>query len=70
MLSAVEDENHVPDERGMVEELLADSEKMAGIFKLLFDMAESAGDHGLSNFFADRQDQHKKHSWMLRATLK
>jgi starvation-inducible DNA-binding protein len=70
MLSAIEDENSVPDERGMVEELLADSEKMAGIFKLMFDMAESAGDHGLSNFFADRQDQHKKHSWMLRSTLK
>ena len=70
MLSAVEDENHVPDERGMVEELLADSEKMAGIFKLLFEMAEQNGDHGLSNFLADRQDQHKKHSWMLRATLK
>jgi starvation-inducible DNA-binding protein len=57
MLTAIEDENDVPDERGMVEELLADSEKMAGIFKLMFDMAESAGDHGLSNFFADGKAQ-------------
>ena len=54
----------------MVEELLADSEKMANMFKIVFTMAEHAGDHGLSNFFADRQDAHKKHSWMLRATLK
>jgi starvation-inducible DNA-binding protein len=70
MLSAIDDENQVPDERAMVEELLADSEKMAGIFKLMFKMAEDSGDYGLSNFFADRLDAHKKHSWMLRSTLK
>jgi starvation-inducible DNA-binding protein len=70
MLSAIDDENQVPDERAMVEELLADSEKMSGIFKLLFNMAEDSGDYGLSNFFADRLDAHKKHSWMLRSTLK
>lgn len=71
MLTKVEDENAEGMDAGqMVAELLQDSEKMAGIFKLVFTMAEQAGDHGLSNFFADRQDAHKKHSWMLRATLK
>lgn len=70
MLSKVEDENSVPQERDMVEELLVDSEKMANMFKIVFTMAENAGDHGLSNFFADRQDAHKKHSWMLRSMLK
>ena len=71
MLTKVEDENSegIP-ERNMVEELLADSDKMADMFKIVFTMAENAGDHGLSNFFADRQDQHKKHSWMLRSCLK
>lgn len=71
MLTKVEDENSegIP-ERDMVEELLADSEKMANMFKIVFTMAENSGDHGLSNFFADRQDAHKKHSWMLRSTLK
>lgn len=71
MLSIVDDENAegIP-ERNMVAELLQDSEKMANIFRITFDMAESAGDHGLSNFLADRQDAHKKHSWMLRSTLK
>lgn len=71
MLTVVDDENAdgIP-ERDMVAELLQDSEKMANIFRITFDMAESAGDHGLSNFLADRQDAHKKHSWMLRATLK
>jgi starvation-inducible DNA-binding protein len=70
MLSKVEDENQVPDFQTMLRELLADSEKMAEIFRITFDMAEANGDHGLSNFLADRQDAHKKHSWMLRASLK
>lgn len=71
MLTKVEDENAEGMDAGqMVAELLQDSEKMAGIFKLVFTMAEQAGDHGLSNFLAERQDAHKKHSWMLRSTLK
>jgi len=70
MLTRVEDENAVPDWNGMLTELLADSERMAEIFRITFEMAEAAGDHGLSNFLADRQDQHKKHSWMLRSSLK
>lgn len=70
LLSKVDDENAVPDFESMLRELLNDSEKMVEIFKITFAMAEEAGDHGLSNFLADRQDAHKKHSWQLRASLK
>ena len=70
MLTTVEDENEVPDWNAMLQELLVDSERMANIFRITFDMAEANGDHGLSNFLADRQDAHKKHSWMLRSSLK
>lgn len=70
MLSLVEDENQVLDFQSMLRELLVDSEKMAQLFKVVFDMAESNGDHGLADFFAGRQDAHKKHSWMLRSCLK
>jgi len=70
MLTVIEDENQVPDWASMLKELLVDSERMAEIFRITFDMAEAAGDHGLSNFLADRQDAHKKHSWMLRSSLK
>ena len=70
MLSKVEDENAVPEWSGMLSELLEDSERMANIFRITFDMAEQNGDHGLSNFLADRQDAHKKHSWMLRSSVK
>lgn len=70
MLSKVEDENAIPEWSSMIQELLTDSDRMAEIFRITFDMAEQHGDHGLSNFLADRQDAHKKHSWMLRASLK
>jgi starvation-inducible DNA-binding protein len=70
MLTKVEDENAVPGFEDMLRELLADSDRMAEIFKITFAMAEQNGDHGLSNFLADRQDAHKKHSWMLRSSLK
>lgn len=70
MLTKVDDENEVLQERDMVEQLLLDSEKMAGIFSLCYEMAEQAKDHGLANFLAERQDIHSKYSWQLRATLK
>ena len=49
--------------------LLRDSDAMADLFAAAFDLAEQYHEHGLSNFMADRQDQHRKHSWMLRASL-
>jgi starvation-inducible DNA-binding protein len=70
MLTSIDDETDVPPAEQMISELLADSDKMANIFKITFEMAEANGDHGLSNFLADRQDAHKKHSWQLRASLK
>ena len=36
MLSKVEDENSVPDFQSMLRELLADSDKMANMFKIVF----------------------------------
>jgi starvation-inducible DNA-binding protein len=69
-LTAVNDEVEVLDPQSMVAELLADSEKMQEIMKVLFVEAESLGHHGLSNFLADRQDAFAKHAWFLRATSK
>ena len=70
MLSKIEDETQVPPALQMVQELLADSDKMAEIFRMVFAISEREGEHGLSDFLAGRQDAHRKHSWMLRATLK
>jgi starvation-inducible DNA-binding protein len=69
-LSIIEDQEGVPQPAQMAQELLADSDTCAEMFRQAFDVAEVMGDHGLSNFLADRQDAHKKHSWMLRSTLK
>lgn len=70
MLSQIEDELTVPQALDMINDLLGDSEKCIKIFKMVYDLAEREGEHGLSNFLAERIDSHKKHSWMLRATLK
>ena len=69
-LTYISDENMPGDWRSMLQELLMDSDTMAMKFQQLFAVAETFGDHGLSNFLADRQDAHKKHSWMLRSSLK
>ena len=70
MLSVVKDETDILDPESMIHELLIDSEQLEEMFKIVFMAAEELGEHGLSNFLADRQDAHAKHSWMLRSTLK
>lgn len=70
MLTVVEDENQIIDPRAMTAELLADSDKLAQLMAMVYKMADAAGEYGLSNFLAERQDAHRKHSWFLRSTLK
>lgn len=70
MLTQINDETEVPNAETMVAELLQDSEKSVKLFKMVYDISEENGEHGLSNFLAERMDAHRKHSWMLRATLK
>jgi starvation-inducible DNA-binding protein len=70
MLSQIEDETSVLAKDAMVRELLLDNEKMGVILKHVYDDAEAAGEHGFSNFIAERMDAHRKHGWMLRASTK
>lgn len=70
MLTQIEDETEMLPAEQMLSELLADSEKMTDMFKIVFRMSEQSEDYDLSDFFAGRMDAHKKHSWMLRASLK
>lgn len=70
VLSKIEDSTEIPAALEMVRELMEDSDKMANMFAIVFRMSEEQGLYGLSDFIAGRQDAHKKHSWMLRATLK
>lgn len=70
LLTVIEDETEIVSAETMIGELIRDSEKMIAIFKKVFEMAENLGEHGLSNFIADRQDSHAKYKWMLKATLR
>ena len=69
MLSKVPDENNLPPKEAMVAELLQDNERMIEVLKLVYDLAEQYGEHGFSNFLAERMDAHRKHGWMLSASL-
>lgn len=70
VLTAINDETEVLPGEAMIQELLADSDNMVKILKRVYDIAEAAGEHGFSNFLAERMDAHRKHSWMLRASTK
>ena len=69
VLSQVEDSEEAIPVQTMVQVLLADSDKIAQLMGMVYKIADGAGEYGLSNFLAERQDAHRKHSWMLRATL-
>jgi starvation-inducible DNA-binding protein len=70
MLSQIEDEDQVIQFEAMCQELLNDNDKAIKVLKMVYDLAEQAGEHGFSNFLAERMDAHRKHGWMLRASLK
>jgi starvation-inducible DNA-binding protein len=70
ILSRIEDQDVVIADAEMINTLLADSDKLCILFKMVYDLAEAEGEHGFSNFLAERMDAHRKHSWMLRSVLK
>lgn len=54
----------------MIAELHADNVAIQGIINSAFKVAEAAGDQGIMDMLAGRLAAHKKHAWMLRATMK
>ena len=70
MLTRIEDETRVLPGEAMVAELLEDADKMVKILKIVYDQAEAAGEHGFSNFLAERMSSFRTHAWKLRSTLK
>lgn len=70
MLSQVDDETQILNQDAMLVELVEDNEKMIKLLKIVYDTAEQFSEHGFSNFLAERMDAHRKHGWMLKASLK
>lgn len=68
-LSEIPGQTRVPRARLMIEELLADSEKMIALLNQCFDAAESEDQQGIANFIAERIDAHGKWRWQLRSCL-
>lgn len=69
-LSQIDDETEILPAQQMLQELYEDNDKMLVVLKMAYDLAEQAGEHGFSNFLAERMDAHRKHGWQLRASLK
>ena len=70
MLSHVTDETEILPSESMLTELLNDCETMCVVLKKVYDIAEAAGEHGFSNFLAERLSSFRKHAWMLRSSLR
>ena len=69
-LSEISGQTRVPRARLMIEELLADSEKMIALLNQCFDAAEAEDQQGIANFIAERIDAHGKWRWQLRSCLR
>jgi len=70
MLTQIEDQIEVLPKEQMILVLLEDNRKMLKVLKMVYDLAEQAGEHGFSNFLAERMDAHRKHGWMLESSIK
>lgn len=69
MLSLIEDETAVLTKDQMVAELIQDNNKMIELLKMVFELSEDNKEHGFSDFIAGRIDSHRKHGWMLAASI-
>ena len=54
----------------MVATLFSDNATVLASLQRARDVADKYGENGLVNFIEERLDQHKKHAWMLRASMK
>lgn len=68
-LSTIDDELKIPNALEMIRRLLGDNQKVIDSLTSAYKEAETAQEIGLANYLQDRIDIHKKHGWMLRATV-
>jgi len=70
-LSTIEDESLIqllP--TTMVTNLFEDNNRVLASLQLAREAADKYNQNGLVNFLEERLDQHNKHAWMLRASMK
>lgn len=69
-ITTVQETVVVPPARDMMHDWLRANDEVLKSLKVCNDNAERQGELGLANFLQARYEQHKKHAWMIRATLK
>lgn len=69
-LSRIEDEVLLRKPEEMVSILFEDNAKVLASLQDARDVADKYNENGLVNFIEERLDQHNKHAWMLRASMK
>lgn len=69
-LTTIEDEVLIISPTQMVANLYADNLKVYASLALAREAADKYSQNGLVNFLEERLDAHKKHDWMLKATMK
>jgi starvation-inducible DNA-binding protein len=69
-LSSIEDEVLIIKPEQMVANLFADNARVTASLQAARDVADKYNQNGLVNFIEERLDQHNKHAWMLRASMK
>ena len=68
-LSDIEEDTQIPNPKKMFQNLLDANEKVIASMTESYNLANEAKELGYSNFLQDRIDIHKKHGWMIKATL-
>ena len=58
------------DVKEMLNSLLTDNTEVLSSLSKTFTLANTANEQGLANFIAERIDQHKKHGWQIKSSLK
>jgi starvation-inducible DNA-binding protein len=69
-LSTVRDQVTIPGLQEMVAILNRDNDAVIAVLNEVHDAATTAKEYGLINYIEGRIDTHKKHGWMLRASMK
>lgn len=68
--TVVEETSRVVLIRDMLTALEVANQETIDSLNKVFDLATKLKKQGLANFVADRLDQHEKHGWMFRASIK
>ena len=68
-LSQVKDQTTVPTIQEMVSILYRDNEAVIDCLNEVHQAAEANKQYGLVNYIEDRIDKHRKHGWMLSASM-